>query len=125
MQKFYVELSHHGPEFFDLFNKRKRGMLGTRLRLNYTHYWLYDNPHKIKQTMALTLYSGVEFINDNLVRVSEPDFGVFVTNLNSKDLRKSIGSSDYEHGNDIFPHFSLYGTNFEAPTVCAKYIFRI
>ncbi|NNG26510.1 MAG: hypothetical protein HKM87_03225, partial [Ignavibacteriaceae bacterium] len=115
MQKFYVELSHHGPEFFDLLNDRKRGMLGTKLRLNYSHYWLYDNPQKIKQTMALTLYSGVEFINDNLVRVSQPDFGVFVTNLNSKDLRKSIGSSDYEHGNDIFLTFTLYGTNFEAP----------
>lgn len=115
MQKFYVELSHHGPEFFDLFNSRKRGMLGTRLRLNYTHYWLYNNPHKIKQTMALTLYSGVEFINDNLVRVSEPDFGVFVTNINSKDLRKSIGSSDYEHGNNTFLTFTLYGTNFDAP----------
>jgi hypothetical protein len=114
-QKFFVELSHHGPEFFDIFNKRKRGMLGTKLRLNYTHYWLYDNPHKIKQTMALTLYSGVEFINDNLVRVSESDFGVFVTNLNSNNLRKSIGSSDYEHGNDIFLTFTLYGTNFEAP----------
>jgi len=115
MQKFYVELSHHGPEFFDLLNDRKRGMLGTKLRLNYSHYWLYDNPQKIKQTMALTLYSGVDFINDNLVRVSQPDFGVFVTNLNSKDLRKSIGSSDYEHGNDIFLTFTLYGTNFEAP----------
>ncbi len=115
MQKFYVELSHHGPDFFDLFNSRKRGMLGTKLRLNYRHYWLYDNPHKIKQTMALTLYRGVEFINDNLVRVSEPDFGVFVTNLNSKNLRKSIGSSDYEHGNDFTLTFTLYGTNFEAP----------
>ena len=115
MQKFYVELSHHGPEFFDLFNDRKRGMLGTKLRLNYTHYWLYDNPHKIKQTMALTFYKGVEFINDNLVRVSQPDFGVFVTNINSKDLRKSIGSSDYEQGNDIFLTFTLYGTNFDAP----------
>ncbi len=115
MQKFYVELSHHGPEFFDLFNDRKRGMLGTRLRLNYTHYWLYENPHKIKQTMALTFYRGAEFINDNLVRVSQPDFGVFVTNINSKDLRKSIGSSDYEHGNDIILTFTLYGTNFDTP----------
>jgi hypothetical protein len=101
MQKFFIELSHHGPEFFDLFNERKRGMLG-------------NNPHKIKQTMALTFYRGVEFINDNLVRVSQPDFGVFVTNINSKDLRKSIGSSDYEHGNDIFLTFTLYGTNFDA-----------
>jgi hypothetical protein len=115
MQKFYVELSHQGPEFFDLLNDRKRGMLGTKLRLNYTHYWLYDNPHRIKQTLALTFYRGVEFINDNLVRVSQPDFGVFVTNFNSKDLRKSIGSSDYEQGNDIFLTFTLYGTNFEAP----------
>ena len=114
-QLFYLEVSYNGPEFFDLFNDRKRGMIGTKFQLGHTHYWKYDNPHKIKQATTLTLYTGVEFINDNLVRVSQPDFGVLATNLNSKNLRKSIGSSDYEHGNEINWTVTLYGTNFDAP----------
>jgi len=114
-QLFYLEVSHNGPEFFDLFNDRKRGMIGTQFRMGHTHYWKYDNPHKIKQATTLTFYRGVEFINDNLVRVSQSDFGVLVTNLNSKNLRKSIGSSDYEYGNELNWTVTLYGTNFDAP----------
>jgi hypothetical protein len=114
-QLFYIEVSHNGPDFFDLFNDRKRGMIGTYFKLGHTHFWKYDSPHKIKQGTTLTYYRGVEFINDNLVRVSQPDFGVLATNLNSKNLRKSIGSSDYEHGNEINWTVTLYGTNFDAP----------
>jgi hypothetical protein len=114
-QLFYIEVSHNGPDFFDLFNDRKRGMMGTQIKLGHTHYWKYDNPHKIKQTSTLSIYRGVEFINDNLVRVSQPDFAVLATNLNSKNLRKSIGSSDYESGNEINWTFTLYGTNFDTP----------
>lgn len=114
-QLFEIDISHNGPDFFDLFNNRTRGMLGTKIKLGHTHYWKYDKPHKIKQTSSLTFYSGVDFINDNLVSVSQPDFGVLATNVNSKNLRKSIGSSDYEHGNDIYLTFTLYGTEFDSP----------
>jgi hypothetical protein len=114
-QLLYFEVAHNGPEFFDLFNERKRGTIGTQLKLSHTHYWKYDNPHKIKQVSSLTYYTGVEYINDNLIRVSQPDFGVLATNFNSKDLRKSIGSSDYEFGSEINWTFTLYGTNFETP----------
>ncbi|MBT8380547.1 MAG: hypothetical protein KJN64_15170, partial [Ignavibacteria bacterium] len=114
-QLFYVEVAHNGPDFFDLFNERKRGTIGTYFKLGHTHFWKYDNPHKIKQATTLTFYRGVEFINDNLVRVSQTDFGVLATNLNSKNMRKSIGSSDYEHGSEINWTVTLYGTNFDAP----------
>ena len=95
-------------------------MLGTKFKLGYTYYWKYDKPHKIKQASTLTFYRGIEFINDNLVRVSQPDFGVLATTFNSKNLRKSIGSSDYEYGSDIFLTFTLYGTEFAAPQFAAN-----
>ena len=60
-------------------------MLGERYKLGYTYYWLYDNPLKIKQATTFTLYRNVEYVYDNLVRVSQPDFAVLATNLNSKN----------------------------------------
>lgn len=119
-QTIFLELSHHGPEFFDLFNDRKRGMLGTKITLNHNHYWLFDNPHKIKQTTAFTMYTGVEYVNDNLVRVSEPDFAVLVSSINSRDLRRSIGSSDFEKGTDLNFTITLYGTKFDKLEVAAN-----
>jgi len=116
-QLFYIDIAYNGPEFFDLFNDRKRGMIGTQIKFGHTHYWKYDNPQKIKQASTLTFFKGVEYINDNLVRVSQPDFGVLATNLNVRNLRKSIGSSDYEQGIDFNWTITLYGTKFEVPEV--------
>ena len=113
-QFLFLEVSYNGPEFFDLFNNRKRGMLGESYKLGHTHFWKYDNPLKIKQSSTLTVYRGVEFVNDNLVRVSQPDFSVLATNLNSKNLRRSIGSSDYEFGTNFDYTLTLYGTNFDS-----------
>lgn len=114
-QRFYIQYSLNGPEFFDIFNSRKRGMIGSQFKLGHTHYWLYDKPHTIKQEISLSYFRDVEFINDNLVRVSEPDFGVLAYNLTSKNLRRTIGSSDYESGDQISLTLTLYGANFESP----------
>jgi len=111
-QRFYIEYSFNGPDFFDLFNSRKRGMIGSQIKLGHTHYWLYDKPHTIKQEASISFFKGVEFINDNLVRVSEPDFGVAVYNLTSKNLRRTIGSSGYEQDDQVSLTLTLYGTNF-------------
>ncbi len=106
-QKFSVGLEHNAPDFYDLFNSRKRGMIGSKLRLAYKHYWIYDVPYKLVQKTQMDFYHGVEYINDNLTRVSEPDFMVAQTIINSQYLRRSIGSSDYEKG-DIFT-FTIRG----------------
>ena len=87
-------------------------MIGSQFKLGHTHYWLYDKPHTIKQETSLAFFRGVEFINDNLVRVSEPDFGVAVYNLTSKNLRRTIGSSGYEQGDQVSFTLTLYGTKF-------------
>jgi hypothetical protein len=100
-----------------LFNERKRGTIGTQFILGHTYYWKYDNPQKIKQTTTLALYKDVEYLTDNIIKVSQPDFAVLTTELNSKNLRKSIGSSDYEFGNDINWTLTLYGTEFDQPEV--------
>jgi len=106
-QKLSIGLEHNAPDFYDLFNTRKRGMIGSKLRVGYKHYWIYDVPYKLIQKTQFDLYHGVEYINDNLTRVSEPDFAVAQTIITSKYLRRSIGSSDYEKGDIIT--FTLRG----------------
>lgn len=99
-RRLKLGIEHNAPNFYDLFNERKRGMIGTRISLGHTRYWKYDNPHKISQTSEIAAYTGIEAINDNLVRVSRPDFFVLQTALHSRNLRRSIGSSDVEAGTE-------------------------
>src|SRR4030066_1054523 len=116
-QLFFIDVLYNGADFFDLFNDRKRGTIGSQFKLGHTFFWKNDNPTKIKQATTLTFYRDVKFINDNLVPVSQPDFVVMATNLNFKNLRKSIGSSDYEFGNEFNWTIGLYGTEFDQPEV--------
>lgn len=109
-QTYYFAAEHNPPDFFDLFNKRKRGTLGNRFAFGHNDYWLYDNPLKIKQTTELSYYTNTKFINDNLIEVSEPDFFVFRTEFEYKNLRRTIGSFDYEQGN----HFKINIVGFGA-----------
>lgn len=122
-KQWQIGLDHNAPDFYDLFNERKRGLIGTRVRLGHTHYWIYDNPLKIKQETEVAYYFDQIFINDNLVRVSQPDFGVAQTNFNSKDLRRTIGSSDYEYGNEFNVTVMAFGTNLEKQFEFAGQIF--
>lgn len=105
----------NGPDFYDLFNSRKRGMLGSKFRFGNTSYWIYDNPHKLKQRSEITFYTGVQYINDNLVRVSTSDFVVAQTALTSQSLRRTIGSSDYESGNEYTLTAMFFGSNPREP----------
>ncbi len=100
-KNFEVGVNYNEPDFYDLFNKRKKGMLGERYHIAHNHYWIYDNPLKIKQRTEIALYRNIEFFIDNLVKVGEPDFLVAQTNLNSKNIRRSIGSVDSEAGDEF------------------------
>ncbi len=114
-KQYMIEFNYNATDFYDLFNKRKRGMIGTKFTLQNTHYWIYDNPYKLMQRTQFDIYTDAEYINDNLTRVSEPDFFVAQTSIDSKDLRKSIGSSDYEYGNQITATTMLFGENPNDP----------
>lgn len=97
-QKYLFSAEYNAADFYDLFNKRKRGMLGSKYTLGYLNYWVYDNPLKIKQNTELAIYNGIKFINDNLTEVRQPDFAVLKSELDIRDLRKTIGSIDWESG---------------------------
>ncbi len=119
-KKFMFKLQHNAPDFYDLFNERKRGIIGTKITLGNKHFWIYDNPYKLEQNTEIAVYSGVEFILDNLVKVSEPDFMVAQTELKSKYLRRTIGSSDYESGNQFSITFRAFGSNPREPQYAAQ-----
>ncbi len=99
-QKYSLGIEHNAPDFYDLLNERKRGFIGTKISAGYTKYWKYDAPHKIKHSTDISLYTGIEAINDNLVRVSRPDFLIFQSALTSTNQRRSIGSVDHESGTE-------------------------
>ncbi len=109
-KRLTVGINYNPGDFYDLFNSRKRGMIGTKLTLGYTNYWVYDNPLKIMQSVSLDYYKDIEYLNDNLVRVSQPNFSVLQTTLNIKNLRRSIGSIDYEEGNEFNTTAMAFGT---------------
>jgi hypothetical protein len=114
-QKFSLSIEQNAPDFFDLFNTRKRGMLGGRYTVGYNNYWIYDNPLKVKQNTELSVYRGIKFINDNLTEVNQPDFAILKSELEIRDLRKTIGSINWESG-DLFKFSVLgYGSNPDDP----------
>jgi hypothetical protein len=119
-KRITIGINYNGTDFYDLFNTRKRGMIGTKLTLGYTHYWIFDNPLKVMQTFSVDYYTKVKYINDNLVKVSQPDFSVFQTNFNAKDLRKSIGSIDFEDGNEFNLTIMAFGVKDPAWLVAGE-----
>ena len=115
MQKYFIEANYNAPDFYDLFNSRKRGMIGTKIRMGNKHYWVYDIPYKLVQKTDIALYTGVEYINDNLTKVSKPDFIAAQTILSSRYLRRSIGSSDFEKGNSFTLTLRGFGSDPNDP----------
>ncbi len=99
-RKVKLTFDHNAPDFFDLFNQRKKGMIGNRATASHTMYWKYDIPHKIKQVSEVAVYSGIKAINDNLVIVKYPDFMVLQSAVNSSNTRRSIGSVNNEKGTE-------------------------
>lgn len=121
-QKFSVAIEQNAADFFDLFNSRKRGMLGGRYTVGYNHYWIFDNPLKVKQITELSVYRGIKFINDNTTEVRQPDFAILKSELEIRDLRKTIGSIDWESG-DLFKFSILgYGSNPDDPQFSGQFM---
>jgi len=99
-KRYSLTVKHNAATFYDLFNDRKAGLIGTQLGIGNTHYWQFDNPHKIKQTIELTYFTGIKAINDNVIDVLNSDFFIFESSLNSRSVRRAIGSVDSESGYD-------------------------
>ena len=119
-KKYSFEINHNGTDFYDLFNERKTSFIGTKFSLNNDHYWIYDNPLKVKQRTKIDYYTGVSYINDNLTKIFTPDFAVGMTTINSRSLRKSIGSSGYEAGRDFNITLAFFGTEYNDPKLAEQ-----
>ncbi len=116
-REYSIGVNVNATDFYDLFNKRKRGMIGTKITLGNNHFWKYDNPHKIKQSSQIALYTGIEAINDNLVVVYQPDFLILQTALNSTNTRRSIGSTDKEAGSIWETTVMVFGADPNDPQI--------
>ena len=114
-QKIIFAIEHNSQDFGDLINKRKRGMLGSRYSIGYSNYWVFDNPLKVKQTTELSFYKDIKFINDNLTEVKQPDFAILKSEIDIKYLRRTIGSIDWESGDQFKFSIMGYGSNPNDP----------
>ena len=119
-KKYSFEVNHNGTDFYDIFNERKTSFIGTKFSLNNDHYWIYDNPLKVKQRTKFDYYTGVTYINDNLTKIFTPDFAVGMTTINSRSLRKSIGSSGYESGREFNVTLAFFGTEYDDPKLAEQ-----
>ena len=97
-KQLLFRVQHNAANFYDLINKRKRSTMQTKIILGNTHYWKYDQPHRIKHVNQLAAYIGTQAINDNIVKVKRSDFFVFQSMFESSNLRRSVGSVDAERG---------------------------
>ena len=113
--KYYAELHHNASSFYDLFNKRKSGFIGTNLKLGHTRFLKYDMPHKIEHHTELSIYRGAKSIHDNTVPVDNPDFAVFESSISSKNVRKALGSVDNEFGSEWKLTVSTLGMSPQKP----------
>ncbi len=82
MRKYIFSISHNAPNFYDLLNDRKQGMIGNKFTAGYRKFFKYDIPHKIEWNSEAALYTGIEAINDNLVKVTRPDLSFCKVRLN-------------------------------------------
>ncbi len=93
-----LRYQNNASNFYDLVNSRKRTTMQKKILANNTHYWKYDLPHKIKHVNEVAVYLDAQTINDNMTKLTRPDFIVYQSVLESADLRRSIGSVDNEEG---------------------------
>ena len=96
--EWLLRYQHNASNFFDLVNKLKRSTIQKKITIQNTHYWLYDEPHKIKHVNDLSAYFDAQYINDNTIRIYKPNFIVYQSVFESSNLRRSIGSIDAEKG---------------------------
>ena len=100
-------------------------MIGQKYYIGYDNYIVYDNPLKIKHTSEIALYRGVQSFSDNLVPVSQPDFLVAQSSVNSSNLRRSIGSIDYEKGDEFSLSMVLFSSSWKSAELSAQTFWRV
>jgi len=93
-----LRYQENASNFYDLINDRKRTTMQKKILASNTYYWKYDLPHKIKHINEVAVYLDAQTINDNMTKLTRPDFIVCQSVLESADLRRSIGSVDNEEG---------------------------
>ncbi len=119
-KEFSLGINYNAPDFYDLFNKRKRGLAGEKYYIGSQHYLIYDNPLKMKLTNEIALYRGIERFTDNLIPVSQPDFAVAQSNFNIRNYRRSIGSSEFEYGDEFDLSAVFFASTWDKPQYSAQ-----
>jgi hypothetical protein len=94
-----LNFKYNGADFYDLFGPTKTSRKGYSLGLRHSHYLVYDGPRRMRYTIGVRGYGGLEKLPDyQNVATSYDKFGTFVARLMCSDQRASLGAVDYEKG---------------------------
>jgi len=117
-----LRLNYNATDFYDLFGPTKTSRKGHSASLSYHQFLVYERPKTVEYTMTGAYYGGLDTLPE-YQNVAAPfrEYATLRGTLDSKDLRKTIGSVDYERGqqwsiagsasavhSEVFPR--LYGS---------------
>jgi hypothetical protein len=94
-----LNFKYNGADFYDLFGPTKTSRKGYSLGVRYSHHLIYDGPRRMRYTIGVRGYGGLEKMPDyQNVATSYDKFGTFVARLMYSNQRASLGAVDYEKG---------------------------
>ncbi|MBK5258897.1 MAG: hypothetical protein JJE51_04835 [Thermoanaerobaculia bacterium] len=96
---WHVGLHYNATDFYDLFGPTKSSRKGHSATVSYHQYIVYERPKTIDYTISAAYHGGIDTLPD-AQNVAAP-FSQYATvraQLDSKDLRRTIGGVDFERG---------------------------
>lgn len=94
-----VRLHYNATDFYDLFGPTKTSRKGHSASVSYHQFVVYERPKTVDYTLSAAYYGGLDTLPEyQNVRAPFTEYATVRAQLDSKDLRRTIGAVDYERG---------------------------
>lgn len=95
------KLKYNATDFYDLFGPTRVSRKGYSGSVGFHNYLVYDKPRTLEYTVSGAYYGGLDTLPDyQNVRAPFTKYATAGAHLDFADLRKTIGSVDYEKGTE-------------------------
>ncbi len=118
-----LRLNYNATDFYDLFGPTKTSRKGHSAALSYHQYLVYERPRTVDYTLSAAYYGGLDTLPDyQNVRAPFREYATLRGELESRNLRRTIGAVDFERGQSWSVAASGSVVNSEVfPRVYASY----
>ncbi|HUP50370.1 MAG TPA: hypothetical protein VNA04_16455 [Thermoanaerobaculia bacterium] len=95
-----VRLHYNATDFYDLFGPTKSSRKGHSASVAYHQYLVYERPKLVDYTISAAYYGGLDTLPE-FQNIAAPftRYATVRAQLDSKNLRRTIGAVDVERGN--------------------------